>query len=620
MTVTTIFHEQIQTLQQQVSLLSKEKISSDNNAAQRIELDMEINRIARTVFETPMPSEDRKAILTDLLHLRARLVRHSPVNGLKDLCLFLNLIQNVPPSPLCPAYNKMTFPTISTYHMIWWNRSCIRLDPKALEFVPRNVLEKAGPLEGKEVDLFWTAIDGYRTDRSLNNCTHPWSHRHALPGPEKIPGPGGEMNNPDSNVSFDVQMGLFPEIGFEKSEEPGAIAIDNISPMNVHVHAGRFLQKATSGDMLYSPDNAHFRAIPGSPFAIDWSVMQKDNRIAITKRLVIFDENHPICAPLFASVRNCSDLNTHLQYLSRVPAEIQKTFDPVIDLFESNHPDAMKAFKQMPDAFQYGIFKETWLSFDSPRGVHGDFGRASFEKDPSLDAKYHCDAHRCAEAIRRFSDRLKHLLVRSQFDLLFQSQSLVKGDNVLTMMKCAQLFYKDPKQGLAAFDQLTDQERNAVHFAFWELNKCPRITNFSTDRFPLDCNSTEAINLKVQAILLAASRQPHLFARPVIENSLLEVAKPPEVAPAVPSQDQVQQQLIELAFDSTFQSLENTAKAARVNQLLSALDKDLRGRIYGSVYANSRDPQKGGDAWGEKHVADDLEVLINSFQEVSENP
>src|SRR5256885_13007092 len=51
---------------------------------------------------------------------------------------------NIPPSPLCPAYNKMTFPTISTYHDIGWNICSMRLDPKALEFVPAAVLEAVG--------------------------------------------------------------------------------------------------------------------------------------------------------------------------------------------------------------------------------------------------------------------------------------------------------------------------------------------------------------------------------------------------------------------------------------------------------------------------------------------
>jgi hypothetical protein len=84
----------------------------------------------------------------------------------------------------------MSFPTISTYHTIANNIACIRLDPKALEYIPKAVLEKAGPLEGKEIDLLWTAIDGrfylFGNRHFLNHSAHPWAHLHALPGPEKI--------------------------------------------------------------------------------------------------------------------------------------------------------------------------------------------------------------------------------------------------------------------------------------------------------------------------------------------------------------------------------------------------------------------------------------------------
>jgi hypothetical protein len=635
MTAKITIQQQIQILQQQIFLLPGNK-----NEAEKIELEMEIDRIARSLIEAPMASEERREMLTELLRLRARFVQHIPVKGIIDSCLFLNLIQQVPPpSPLCPAYNKMAFPTISTYHQIGSNISCMRLDPKALEYVPKNVLDQVGPLEGKEIDLLWTAIDGrfYSFNRSLNHCTHSWAHRHALPGPEK---------NPDSNISFDVNMGIFPEVGFEQAHEPGAIAVGHISPMKVHVHAKENLQKINSEDMLYSPDNAHFRAIPGSPLGIDWSVTQKDNRVAITKRVVIFDYDHPICAALIASIRNCDCLDTHLQRLFAASEEVKNTFAPVIDRFKNDHPDAMQHFHRLPLAFQCGVFRETWVSFGSLCGIHGDFGRASFEKDPSLNEQFHCDHRRCAEAIRRFSDRMEHLLVQSQFDLLFQSQTLVKGDNVLTMMKCAQLFCQDPKQGLIAFGNLPDEEQEATRFAFWELNGCPRIANYSTEHFPLKCYDDKALKLKIDAIRLAASRQSHRFEKPLIENSApnafevrsnlptenlgssdksedsisplleeLHIEAAGRVDSDVSIADKIQGQLMDLVFDDTFQSLENWIKAEHVNQLFSSLEKTVRERIYGRVYENSRDRNKGGGYWGEKHVADDLEVLIHSFNE-----
>lgn len=635
---------QIQTQLQELRNL----INLEKGKAGSIEFEMEIDRIARAIIGTPMKMEERQAALSDLLHVRAQVVQHIPVNGIKGTSLFLNLIENVPPSPLCPAYNKMAFPTISTYHVIGSNIACVRLDPKAREFIPKSILEKVGPLEGKEVDLLWTAVDGrfYHFDRSLNHSSHPWSHLHAIPGPEKIKGPepNQEIPNPDSNIAFDVDMGIFPEIGYEPSQEPGAIAINHISPMNVHVHAIANAKNPKAAGMLYSPDNAHFLVVPGSPFGIDWSVMQKDNRVAITKRLVIFDYAHPICAKLIDSIRNCECLDTHLQRLTAVPEAINKTFEPVIKALETDNPKAMDLFHQLPLCFQHGAYKEAWISHGSPLDIHGDFGRVSFEKDDSLDKKFHCNHQQRADALRKFADRLEHLLVGSQFDLLFRSQSLVKGDNVLTMLKCAQMFLKDPKQGLVAFGQLTENEQEAVRFAFWELSGCPRIYNFATDAFPRNCLFDHEVNLKVQAILLAASRQIPRFDQPIIEKGEAEEIK--EVLPPnlpnpnqkeeeldsldeddeakgilassnnkIPTPLEVQEELIKLVFDPSFQFLDNVRRAEQVNHALSSLEDGLRENIYRKVFEKSRDPNKGGPSWGEVHIADDLEVLADAIQE-----
>ena len=633
----------ISSIQEKIQTLKTQIIETTSLDA--VIMDIEVNQIARRILHTPMTPSTRKIMLRDLLELRARLIHHVPVNGLTGNVLFLNLIQDVAPTPICPAYNKMQFPTVTTYGNIGSNISCMRLDPKGLEFVPRTVLEQAGPLDGKQVDLLWTAIDGrfYHFNRSLNHSSHAWAHRHALPGPEK---------NPDSDISFDVDVGLFPEIGYEKANEAGAIAINQISPMKVHVHADYRNRAPKASDMLYSPDNSHFEVIPGTPFGIDWSVMKKDDRVAITKRLVIFDYTHPICTALLNSIRR-KEFHEHLQDLKTVPNAISLTFDHVIKAFEENQQAAMDTFHQLPLAFQYGIYREAWLSFDSPVGLHGDFGRASFENQPTLNASSHCSNARRAEAVRAFCKRLESLLVESQLQLLFQSQSLVKGDNILSMMRCAELFKKDPQAGLEAFNsELTDQQKEAIRFAFWELSGCPRVSNFGSTQFPLHCNNSEAVPLKIQAILLAASRQAHQFATPIVEAQLLPEENPPEItsfsSEIKPSQtaakkekeesssssnssantvhpssvrefrseqEFLQNDLINLVLSAEFTSLGKSEQTERVNLILSCLEKGTRDRIYGRIYSYSQDPHKGGNAWGENHVADDLNVLLGSIQD-----
>jgi hypothetical protein len=615
------FQGQIQTLKHQLA----ETEFVDPTAT-----DIEIDRIARGILQTPMQPEEQKQMLGELLKLRVQLVHHIRIKGLTDT-LYLNLIQDAVPSPICPAYGKMSFPTVTTYHQIGPNISCVRLDTKGLEFVPKAVLKEAGSLDGKQIDLLWTAVDGrfYGFNRSLNHSSHSWSHRHALPGPE---------NTPDSDISFDVDVGLFPELGYENSAEAGAIAINRISPMKVHVHAPQDLRNVKPENMLYSPDNSHFRTLPGTPFGIDWSVTKKDDRVAITKRVVIFDYNHPISNALLDSMRSCPDLNEHLHRLAKVPHAIQKTFAPIIEALEKN---AMQPFHQLPLAFQHGIYREAWIAFGSPNGIHGDFGRASFENVPGLDQSYHCGNQGRAEAVRNFCKRLEYLLVGSQFELLFQAQSLVKGDNILNMMKCAELFKKDPQAGLEAFHQtLSDQEKGAVYFAFWELSGCPRISNFGTTYFQLNSEDEKAVQLKIQAILLAASRQTHKFTTPVVEAPLLKtipvvfddipstkhrfaeysldfsplIDKQQEVK-ADPVQSLVREEIMKLVFSNAFPLLEKSKRAEQVNTLLLMLESGNRNLIYKRIYNQSHDPKKGGPSWAQIHVADDLELLTNILQE-----
>ena len=380
-----------------------------------IKEEMRIDAAFRKIMSTPMPDGQREQELAKLLRERASLMHHVPTYGLKGNVIFFNMkLIGLAPAPSCPAYNKMRVPTISLYHQIASNIAIVRLDESALRHIPTQVLEKMGDLSGKKVEFFWTAIDGrnfIKDDRSINLCTHPWSHPHAL--------------NMD-DVGFDVNMGIFPEVGFESCQKPGAVAFHGMSPMSVYTHFEK-------GSMRYSPDNAHFEAIPGSPFGVFWAATEKGGRVALTKTLVIFDYNHPISACLIASIRECSDLGTHLKTLAQTKGAIEQAL---------TLPDHgfMPAFDKLPLAFQRGIYFEVWRLFDSPLGIHGDFGKASFDGDLSLNEKFHCSQDWRKLAASNFARRLENLLVDSQMDLTLHSQPLQKGDNVLRMMRCAQLF------------------------------------------------------------------------------------------------------------------------------------------------------------------------------------
>ncbi len=630
-------HKHISTINEKIAAANKiSKLEKDNkehaeNLALRLDCLFQIDAIARRIMSTPFTEKDRRQLLVNLITLRNRLILHIPVNQIKGNIIFFNLAQPMlAPAPLCPAYNKMQIPTLSNYQNIGSNIACIRLDSTALTHVPKDVLKHVD-LTDKQLDLFWVAIDGREQgitypspyERSLNLCTHSWSQPHILDG---------------DDVHFDVNMGIFPEIGFERSQDAGAIAVNGISPMNVHCHP----RGAQGSEMLYSPDNAHFEYIKKSPFGILWAISQKDNRVAITKMLVIFDYNHPLSKPLIASIKSDFDLTAHLQQLKLVSKSIDEYFAPV--LHAKNYEQMKAMFEKLPLSFQKGIHGEIWKLFGSPVGIHNDFGKASLEQDPSLKVEQRCDEKTLRLAIQHFANQLRFLLLDSQIELT-QSQPLILGDNILKMMRCARQFYTAPQQAKDTFyHTFSPEEQEATRYAIWQLSKCPR----GDDQFgnkEINNSSPFSAVKKAEAVLLASSRQPHRFDPPLITAPTLEEtqSKPillqsnnnnktstsPSPAPTPPAPaatlpvitpEQIKEQVLNLMGIEGYHEWSNEDKAMQMNQIFSQLPKKLTAEIHARVYANSNDPQKNGWGWGgaENHIADDPGVLLDSFDEAVE--
>ena len=585
-------------------------------------------------------SQEKQKKTEQLLKERIEYIRHTPTGGLKGTCVFFNMKQiGLPPTPPNPLFDRLCVPGISIYTGVASNIATVLLDLQAMKYVPQAVLNKLGDLSGKQVELFLTTADGkcgqFRTNQEgniyFNLHTHRWAYPSLLPG---------------DDAKCDVNMGIFPEVGIQKFQKNGAVAIDGISPMQVHVHPDHVIyekpnqsqasSKYSSQDMLDSPNNAHFQIIAGSPFGVMWTVAQKDNRIAITKMVVIIDREHPICKAYVESIRDCYCLKTHLARLENVKDRIQETFASAIELFEKNDPKAMAAFNNLPLAFQYGIFKETWKEFQSPTGIHGDFGKASFTCENSLNAKYHCDSNRRAKILGQYMNELQNLLVNSQNDLMLNSQALIKGDNVLKLMQCAQEFLqKKTEKAILAFNQFSKGEKQAVYRAIWELSGCPRgDKDFGENTFT---NPNTNLQLKAEALILAASRlTPNGYNKKLSsENNnnnndnqiqILDVEPFNSVEdnnviiPASPSLAQTTiNQAISLVSEEEFNKLNNTERAKKVNALLKGVDIETRNKIYGSVYHHSSIHPKGGDNWGMHHVADDLEALFNALMDVLES-
>ena len=553
----------------------------------RMQLELRIDDCARKILTSK--ADDKEAALNALVELRGKLVRNTSTYPKR---LYLNLIQNIGPTPFCPYYKKYQAPTISTYQIIGSNLSTIRLDPSSVEHVPAEITKKLGNLSDKSLDIFSITVDGrfvvnhpsgycgldpFRDKNLINLCTHSWSHPHLIQPHE---------------AQADTNMGVFPVVGFEKASDGGAIAFNDLSPMNVHSH-----------DDKYSPDNAHFNIIPDSPYGIFWAVTQKDNRVAISKMVVLFDFEHSVCEAILNSIGECPDATTHAERLKNVQKAQDEIFDPIIENFKNNDEKAaMDAFNKLPDAFRYGVYEHTWKLLEEPMGIHGDFGRVSFQADGSLDPKYHCTNLQRAQAITNFHEKLDRELVGSQVAML-HNQRIAKGDNVRKMMKCAQLF----NEGLSdeadkLFESFTPKEKEAVYFAMWEVSGCQLIYNIGTLTFH---DKTTPLQQKAEALLLAASRQEHVYDKPLA---------PPISSSVLTLNEEIQQNLENLLTDPNFAKLSNSEKAAKVNALLQTLDDPIRQNIYQTVYESSTSlPTTGVANWGELHVADNADLLRLAF-------
>ncbi|MBI2812544.1 MAG: hypothetical protein HYX67_17200 [Candidatus Melainabacteria bacterium] len=516
-----------------------------------IDYELKLDALARKTLNPDLTDAERRTAQNDLLLARSHLLSHVSVNGVKDSSLFINLQQPlIPAQQLCAAYNKMGVPTVSNYHFIGNNNIIFRLCPSAIKHIPKEILEKTGDLAGKEVDLFCTYISGKY-----------------------------------------VEMGIFPELGVERAHQPGAIAFHSLSPMQVHAHPTSKGVK-TAQAMLYSPDNAHFRFTEGSPFSVFWAVTKKDQRIAITKMFVSLEE-HPIAFPFSTG----GTLAEFLERCSEMKQGIAHTFQPLIALYKTDPVAASKAFRNLPKSFQNGIFKEVYLDFNSPHGVHNDFGRASFLADNSLDRKFHCDNARRARVVERFVVSLNTLLVDSQFDLLQNSQPLIKEEGALKMMQCARLFFgKKDAEAKREFNIFSQEIKNAVEAT------CEHLNRSSLHRIE---------NAFALAILIVASRANPASILPVLGSGKMEDLP----APLELKTPSCVEHLMTLLFNPDFSALSKETRAKDANKLLKQLPDPQRWSIYGKVYTGSTDSHKGGPDWGEEHVADDLNLLINAVQD-----
>jgi hypothetical protein len=479
-----------ETLMQQANGLN---IQQEGAIAELSRIHLQISALAKKALATDLPEDERRRIL-GCLTLAKCMASPNFEARIPNRLLLLNLTQPVTPSLSCPAYDRVQMPTFSTYGIICEHEAGFRLDPESSwAEIPASVRNAAVGYSPDNTDVLFSvinasAIRGHTAHYIGNVCFHQWAYPHLKPG---------------ADVKKDVQMGMFPLMGVSPAiGDPGGIAFNRLSPMLVHCHGGRMPKY-----MLYSPNNAHFRIDPDYPFFSCWIVGQVDGRTCINKVIGFMNTPDPLCKIIRHSIRDCPNLFDHMMRIEDgVNQYIAETLEPIAKELDEDETATLDHFTALPQWMKNQVYRQAWLLKGSPIGIHGDFGRMSFE-NREIDAAHFCSRKEQAQAIRQFAADLKDLLVDSQFRLY--ANRLDKGDNVETLMTISSLFLDGrTEEALALFSGLKELDKDGVFKAIWELNQCPldKGPHFGEDQFKA-CSNEE----RSQAILLYASRCKHEF-------------------------------------------------------------------------------------------------------------
>jgi hypothetical protein len=481
-------------------------------AAELSHIHLQISALAKTALTADLVEDERRKVI-GYLTLAKCIASPNFEDRVPDFRLLLNLKQPVTPFLRCPAYDKAQMPTFSTYHIICDHDAGFRLDPESCWMeIPENVRLAVGDCSPDHTDVLFSIINaspirGQDPHYIGNVCFHRWAYPHIKPG---------------FNVKKDVQMGMFPLMGVSSAKDDlAAIAFNRLSPMRVHCHA-HVDGNPNPQAMLYSENNAHFRADPDYPFFSCWIAGQVDGRTCINKVIGITDTSDPLCMIIRNSVRKCPNLFDHMTRIEEgVEQYIAENLEPIAKELDEDEAATLDRFAALPQWMKNQVYRQAWLLKGSPKGIHGDFGRMSFE-NREIDAAHFCSRKEQAQAIRQFAADLQDLLVDSQFRLY--ASRLDKGDNVETLMTMASL-YLDGREEEASklFAALNKAEKDGIFKEIWELNKCPldKGPHFGEDRFKV-CPNKE----KAEAILLYASRCKQEFKPAVVSEE--EVALPTE--------------------------------------------------------------------------------------------
>ncbi|MBS3904436.1 MAG: hypothetical protein KGZ39_03830 [Simkania sp.] len=550
-----------------------------------------IDTLAQEILQTS-PSEDGQQSLASLIRAKNILIQNSA--STPESRLYINTVcPYTQPVIQNTAYAKPQTPTVSTYGEIAAEPLAIfRLAPTCFPLLPDALVQAIGPLDGCQVDLLSLVIDTrfpascYGEGRPFNLNVHPWAHHDILPG---------------WNVKKTISMGLFPcyniysANGNTTHKHPRPIELNALGPMPVHAHAEKDVKSPDA--MLYSPDDAHFMIDPTCPFSLTWVAAHDGKRALISRLLMIHDQKDPIMEAIICSLKECRDLDEHLDKLSRLlNAALQKTFSPISE----NTMDPLTLFQSLPSWQKEAIRRQI--------NILKEFPDPSFV---SIDQLRSLTLDEWGQAITMHIEEMLSIFVEEHIQLLNQSAKIshlhTKASQILLTL--GQKFEEEDPSALEEFSKLSTALKEQTLHAIWRLNGHPRSSSsFGSDRFA-SCDNKE----RAQAIYTAVTSQP----LPKLEQAKLSGKEAPSIqAPLSRSgivtsgvSEKLQQVLKAIP---TIKVLNANEQAKQLHALFDTLtiDKEtVKYPIYEELGALANKPLNQRREYGRSHFAADLDAL-----------
>lgn len=298
-----------------------------------------------------------------------------------------------------PFFHMQRLPQVGFYGPEYYSfsqqSSSMRLHSAQAQNLPESLqvilagrnLEKLDLISNFSVGYGMLADDAMLHAKELryNWVAHPWVFPQAQLG---------------QDLKLFPEMGIFEPVGLREVQSGDGIPFNALKPLEVYVHP-------KNGGTAISPNNAHFGISPEMPISAFWHVMLKDDKTVMVHQLIANIQDHPM-TNLLSSVladNQAKTVQDHLELLKARRADAMDAtfarFDVIARAFEEGHPDvALALFEALDEGEKKWVHFRIWQLMGQPMGVHGDFGKVSFEGAVELPAQYHASVDQKAQALR----------------------------------------------------------------------------------------------------------------------------------------------------------------------------------------------------------------------------